>query len=590
MRLLLLPIALLGCSDVVPERDLPMADARPPLFGEDAGLVAPPEAGPEDPRMQLEPEQRAFFLRLHDDAPPPLELKLDRAGVEELFGPIADDIELLELDALPLLDAALERIRNACGGDWRRDDHNPRLDCSLTEEGREFAPGGPEQRLVRLLTMTPANADVEDTSVEFIQDIANLLNIGGGFPQVLAEALQIQRTDPLLSREALLEALREDYLGTHPEVVGGRYIPVSLRDVLEDLQPLTQRFGPSGAHPGLFAPGFDVFSEVFGPDFEMRIEAESNLRVLDGLYLRMGNDSLVRKEGAGPLDLRFIDRGAFEITGLNPDLTMDLRVGLFEHPSYVPACAGDDRCMQNGPNNPVGQGTVWTLDPWAVERLIGTAGRIEFADLRTFRCYDDCDFARISIGQNGTPAGWADFDVPFNLGPRDQFVWELIGEMLQQGLHGNGRVPEGQANLEFTLREVPVGLSAEEAEDIIRPFLQGQALDLANFLLGDFRRHSGHVDLYYARTTSGVPALWFIHPDDLDPEREYTWARPGFYADPQLTQKVSTTVLDGSEDQVREKWPVVRGTTTLYAQDAEGMVHTLNISVDDPREILIELK
>ncbi len=171
MRLLLLPIALLGCSDVVPERDLPMADARPPLFGEDAGLVAPPEAGPEDPRMQLEPEQRAFFLRLHDDAPPPLELKLDRAGVEELFGPIADDIELLELDALPLLDAALERIRNACGGDWRRDDHNPRLDCSLTEEGREFAPGGPEQRLVRLLTMTPANADVEDTSVEFIQDI-----------------------------------------------------------------------------------------------------------------------------------------------------------------------------------------------------------------------------------------------------------------------------------------------------------------------------------------------------------------------------------------------------------------------------------
>ena len=199
------------------------------------------------------------------------------------------------------------------------------------------------------------------------------------------------------------------------------------------------------------------------------------------------------------------------------------------------------------------------------------------------------------MGQDGNPAGWSVFDVLFNIGnpPKDQYLWELIGEVAQVALHqfGSTTVPEGQANVAFTLSGVPVGLTADQIRSAVRPVLQSQAPELSKNLLGDYAKNNGPVDFFYQRGADGSPYLFFVAASDPRPVTTYGYTKPGFFDDQNLAQKASTTADGGSGDTAHEKLKLTPGDRTVYLADEQGKAYRLRVTTpegNDP-EILVRV-
>lgn len=589
MRRYLLTLALAGCAE-----GGAVAGGEGPRGGE-ADAAAPAVDAAVAPDAAEGPAEAIYSLRLNDDPPAPLTLALDRDDVEALLGPVADQIVLLTLDTTPLLVDTLERVKSACGTDWRADHPDPRHDCEKTELGRTFRGSdgtwrtSAEYSLVRLLTMTPANAVVEGTSIEFLQLLADEFGIGGGFAQILAENLEIERTEEFLTTDEVVRSLRQNLLETHPAVGSRGRIAVTLRDALTDLRTLGERLGPQGAHPGVVDPAVPTRGVVLGPEFAMHLTVDSNIRLLEGIDLSAGKEYLatvvdtVGPTFDDPVELDFSDPERFFITGLAERPTLDLKFDIYEADVFVPACTGAP-CQANRPDSPVGAGTVWHLPPWRLEYIIAWAGVAKYDRLVHRSCYLSCAAAEVAVGQGDDPPGWAHFGVPLELGPKDQYVWELINEVAQVGLHRTpyARLDEGEGDVSFTVAGVDCGIDGAEAAEAVRPWLQRQSRLIGDSLLGDFRARSGAVDLYYRRGEQGAPALYFVAPEDLDPDAAYGWARPGFYGDSDLTEKVSTTTLDGHADTLREKLALPPGQAlTVYAEDDEGGVYRLEVAPGD---------
>jgi hypothetical protein len=361
-----------------------------------------------------------YELRIDDTSPPPLMLEMDEAEVAELFGDVADDILLLELDSTPLLVNALNEIKSACGTDWMNDKPDPVYDCDLTPLGQSFVgfdgtwQTSAEFSAIRILTMTPANAKVEGTSIEGTQELADLLNIGGGFSQILSDSMGISRTTEFLGTAALSEALRENVIGTHPNLDASGELPVTLHDALNKMAPLSDKFGPVGNHPGVLDPAAPPYGEMFADDFTMTAVAESNLKILDGADLSVSKEfvtvvqDLVGPTFDDPAEFDFEDPEKFGITGLNPNPTVDLRFNVVEHPTFVQSCSGDDGCVDNLPGNPVGQATVWLTNPWVLEYSVASAGILTYGDRVHQQCYPTqwlCT-AEVKVGQSPYPSGY----------------------------------------------------------------------------------------------------------------------------------------------------------------------------------------
>lgn len=568
---------------------------------------APSEFGPE----------QEFALRLNDDPIPPLGLSMNKAEAAELFGDTAKDILLVEVESATLLKNSLDEIKKACGTAWQQDDPDPNHDCSLTPLGQSFK--GPdntwqssaEYSLIRILTMTPANAEVTGTSIEGMQGLADGLGIGGGFGQILSEALGIARTEEFITTPELVVALQQNLLATHPNVGGdGTKLPVYLDDALNDLTTLSVKLGPSGPHPGVIAPGFETKSEVLTADFAMKVEAASNLRLLDGVDLSKGKDymsTVVDNTGptyGDPLEFDFNDPDKFSITGVAADPKVDMRFGIREADSFINSCAGDDACKQNLPENAdlvkaMWPGSAWAIDPWLLERIV-VAGGLEKYKSRIFdKCYEVlflCALgAHLYIGPD--PPGWTIFDVFLDLGnpPQNQFVWELINEVAQVALHTppGGDIPEGQADVAFTLREIPIGLSGPQIAESVRPYLQDQAPKIAQLLLGDYWKNNGAVDFYYRRGSNGVPYLFYVTQADLPPGAPYVYPKPGFFTCPEVQPdcKASSTTLDGAGDDTHEKFELPPGETVLYLQDDAGALFRARFIVPegDAKEITVRV-
>lgn len=595
MRPSLLPWLLLApaCDPgLLPEDD------DSPSDDVDTDAPEPPDETDSDDGLDLGPPVEVT-LRVPTADPPELRLDLDRAAVAELFGASAAEVVLLELDPIPLLTAALDQIKEACGTAWRRDVANPAYDCDLTALGRSFrGPDGtwrtsPELALIRILTMTPANADVDGTSIATLAGIADWLGLGGGFGQILSDSLKIARTEEFLDTRVVAEGLQATLLASHPALPTTGRIPVTLEDALTDLRTLGERLGPRGSHPGVIDPSVPTYGRVLGDDFAMRATVRSNLRVLDGLDLDVGKDYLgLVVDRTGPtyddeVEFDFTDPERFDIVGVVDGPVIDLRFGVRENPRFVPACtgvtAGAD-CRTNLPGAPVGARTVWTTPAWELEHVIGRAGLVKYGGLRSQRCYIGCGFVEVAIGQGQDPGGFARFDVLLSIGdpPGPQYAWELIDEVAQVRLHDGpaGRIAEGQANVAFTLQDVPVGLTASGITTAVRPVLQGQNTLVSDFLLGDFRKNSGPVDLYWRRTEDGQPTLFFVADADQG-DRPRRYARPGLFADPALTTKVSSTTLPGAADTVREKWRPPLGDSVVYAEDDSGRTFRLDVIAED---------
>jgi hypothetical protein len=563
--------------------------------GAETGNEAGDSGGDED----FGPET-ALTLRISDDAPPPLQLDMGREEVAELFGDVADEIDLLELDSTPLLINTLDAIKFACGDDWQLDQQDPNHDCSLTPLGQSFGGGNwetsAEFSMVRILTMTPANSVVNGTSLESVQGVTDFFDFfTGGFSEMLAESLEIAVTDEFLDTQNVVYSLRQNLLATHPEIAPDGKITITLADALADMATLSTRLGPVGDHPGVLVSDYPTHGEVFGPDFQMSVVAESNLRVLDGVDLSAtgpdggGKDFIsVIVDTTGPTfedeaEFDFNDPEKFSLTGLTPNPALDLRFAIHENDEFIPACTTNisEACINNAPMLPIGQDLVWTLEPWEFEYIVAWAGRQKYAGLHSVVTKAFIDL--VLVGQDGDPGGWAVFTPPEWLGvPPAQYVWEMINEVAQHDLHhldpeGPATFPEGGADVEFTLEDIPCGVTGAEAAEAVRPFLQEQASDIAGYLLGNYKENSGPVDFYYRRGDDGGAYLFWVAADDLLDNLPYGWGAPGFYADAGLSEKLSSTTISGVADQAHEKLKIEPGETIVYATDDEGGVYKLRI-------------
>ena len=596
---------LLGAAGCADNYSTPAGSAKDASVG--AGTadmhVAPPVADAGDGWTG----ESALVLRIDDEPPPPLPLDMSRAEVGELLGAVADDVVLLELDSGPLLRNTLDQVKAACGDGWRLDDPDPHADCDLTPLGRSFVGRGgagdwrssPEYALVRLLTMTPSNARVEGTSIEFLQAVSDLAGIGGGFAQILSDTLEIGRTEEFLTTEAVVASMQENVLATHPALGGRDFIPVTLRDALTDMRTLGERLGPRDGHPGVVARGFQTIGPVFGPDFRMQVIADSNIRVLEGIDLSAtpaaggtgGKDYVsVIADVTGPsfddpLEFDFSDPARFSVSGLVDNPTIDLRFTIPETDRFIDACTNDHgvgNCELNGPGTPEGGQSVWLLQPWNLEYIIAWAGLAKYGELVSEHCYVSCHIAEVAIGQNGTPPGWAHFGVALDLGPKDQYVWELINEVAQVGLHDSdfADFEEGQADVEFTVTHIEVGITGAEAAEAVRPWLGRQGSVIADFLLGDFRVDNGDVDFYWRRDAEGTPTLYFVGRQDRANGKPYAWQAPGFFADEAFTQRLSTP--EGEGDARRERWSPPLGESVVFVKDDRSQVFRLRLTLGNP--------
>lgn len=545
------------------------------------GPMTDAEFGPEE----------SYPLRLNETEPAPLVLSMDRTEVAELFGDQAGSIRLLSLDPSPLLANTLDALRNACGDAWQEDDPDPNHDCSLTELGQTFGGmGSPwqasaEYALVRLLTMTPANVDVSGTTSEQLANLVDALASVGEidpFSQVLGDALGLGRTDPMVSEASLVAALKEHFVGTHPAVGPTQELEVTLADALADLTTLADRYGPAGDHPGIIAG--EVGGEVFGPDFKMVVTADSNLRIVDGVDGSMGKgfvtvvDDLVGPTYDDELEFDFEDPQRFRLEGLVDDLRVDLRVRLEEHVGFVPSCVGDPPCQDDLPGNPVDDTSVWALQPWELEHVVTAAAKLDYDQRTWFAVYVN-GLAQVQIGQEGNPPGWVHYEVQGGLGdpPGDQYLWETVLEVAQVALHHTPWTDfaEGSASVAFTVRDVEVGLSGDEATEAVKPYLQEQAPVLSDLLLGNYREGNDPVDVFYRRGDDGQAYLWFAGAEELPANVEYPYERPGLFGDSDLTSKLSATEIAGVRDTTHEKLAIGPGETVVYFADDEGQTYRL---------------
>lgn len=559
------------------------------------GPMADAEFGPEE----------SYPLRLNETEPAPLVLSMDRTEVAELFGDQAGSIRLLSLDPSPLLANTLDALRNACGDAWEEDDPNPNHDCSLTELGQTFGgmsspwQASAEYALVRLLTMTPANVDVSGTTSEQLANLVDALASVGEidpFSQVLGDALGLERTDPMVSEASLVAALKEHFVGSHPEVGPMQELEVTLADALADLTTLADRYGPAGDHPGIIAG--EVGGEVFGPDFKMVVSADSNLRIVDGIDGSMGKGFVtVVDDRMGPtfddeLEFDFEDPQRFRLEGLTDDLRVDLRVRLEEHVGFVPSCVGDPPCQDNEPGDPVDDTSVWALPPWTLEHVVTAAAKLDYDQRTWFAIYVN-GLAQVQIGQEGNPPGWVHYEVQGGLGdpPGDQYLWETVLEVAQVALHHTQWTDfaEGSASVAFTVRDVEVGLTGDEATEAVKPYLQEQAPVLSDLLLGNYREGNDPVDVFYRRADDGQVYLWFAGADELPANVEYPYDRPGLFGDSELTNKLSTTEIAGVRDTTHEKLAIGTGETVVYFEDDEGQTYRLRAVMSDGDDSEIEV-
>jgi len=549
-------------------------------------------------------EEQGFELRLNEATPPPLPLEMDRDEVAELFGDTAKDVLLLEVESTDLLTNTLNTIKNACGTDWQNDSSDPNHDCSQTALGQSFqGPGGDwktsaEYSMIRILTMTPANVVVAGTSLSRLQGVADFLNIGGGFGQIMADSLGLARTQEFVSTANLVWSLQKNFLATHPAFNGQSKFEITLEDALTDMGTLADRYGPVGGHPGVISPDYPPFGVAFDDDFKMTAVAQTNLLLLDGIDLSDGKEfinTVVDNTGPtfdDPLEFDFTDPEKFSMTGIVDNLQIDLRFAMPEDDTFVETCL-ESPCKANLPGNPVGN-SVWTREPWTLEYVVAEAAMHQYENRQAHLEYL-LGTAEILIGQGGDPGGWVVYDILLNFGspPDDQYVWESIMEVAQVAQHESPdfSFAEGAADVAFTLQDVEVGLDGSEVEQSVRPYLQDQASELAGFLLGDYKKNNAPVEFYFRRADDGNTYLFFVTADDLQETATYAYDRPGFFSSAGMedAMKVSSTSIPGVGDDSHEKLAISTGETVVYAEDDTGTRYRIRVVADGPDDDAIDV-
>ncbi|PCC66604.1 hypothetical protein SAMN02745121_00666 [Nannocystis exedens] len=438
-------------------------------------------------------------------------------------------------------------------------------------------------------------------------------------------------TRPFIPVAVLRDALKVTLLASHPNIANSEgKLPVTLYDALMDMRPLSDKLGPVGDHPGLLVPDdadFTTYSDALTPEFKMVATADSNLRRVDGIDASEGAGEMFLSLADAPLAFDFNDPVKVVIEGIAANPTVDMRMAIAELDTKVPSCVdGNATCAPNLPDSPLGDTYVWSQPEWSLERIIAQAAYLAFKDLDyPFYCFAPglpC-LAGASVGM--VDPGWAEFDiqVPNLVSPAPQYLWEMLLDVAQDIIHDpagndafmrdmNGKIvgaeqntadnlEEGGARPVFALKGVPIGFTADEMIAQIRPTLQSQADKIADVILGNYWTSNGRLDFYYRRAADGgTPYLFFVGLNDKRPAADdptqladYTYTKPGFFADPELKDKVSSTTIDGVADTEHEKYRLPEGESTLYIQDDVGDTYELRFTVPagaDPVEIVVRVR
>ncbi|WP_437797185.1 acetyltransferase [Sorangium sp. So ce693] len=509
--------------------------------------------------------------------------------------PTLEGIWLLDLDISTLIENALLKV--------------------MYMPPAEIAALSPASRnLVGLLNMTPENADLSGTSLEGLLGVGNA--VGLSTSKILSDLTGAAGNERLIPVQITSQAVLENLVSTHPNTqhrrgptndehpdgvypVAPHSIPVTLYDVVTDFAGLAAQFGPTpldpddpdGAkHPGFIKAASGVKAAL--DDFTMTVRVDVNALPYKGVDATMADVASVNST-PGQIDtlFDFSQEDWLVLDNLARNLSIgELTLAIPESAMLLPGGTSREPA-------PRGNSPVWEQPLWEFEHILARAG-----ELRAAKIKDHCS----SYGPAGTSmsdfeavkvcideSGWTEISVDQSVvledpPPAPSYFWDILLDVAQARLHDGG-LAEGEADLEVTLRDVPVGVKTEDLVASIKKNLASDPAVLKDMALELNDNAAGDADfyLYQPSTESGVAGqrdyLYFVAPDDIRKDadgvrvRDYAYESPGFFSDPALEKKVSTTEeIDG--DALHEKVEVKAG-DTLYFVDDEG--HRYEIEVGD---------
>ena len=548
-----------------------------------AACVPPLDTPPEPDTTALSSgETRSVVLRHLALEVEGFEEVVDLARLQRLPPAVLDQIWLLDVPLEGLVRNSLDKL------------------ASLTVQQARQLPV-PAQNMRLLLRSTADNILLEGTALEEMVSLSAALAIPPG--RALSEILDVGLLDPVIPRDLATDVLVEQLIATHPATqsragpvneahpdglydVAPNSLPITMGDIVSSFGNLAERFGPIdtplGPHPGFISEADGV--AVTQDDFQMVVKVNANALPYRGLDLTNATDASVNSTGSQI-------EGLFDTS--DPDwLTIQ---GLVPEPSIstLTVLINEDAAFHTGglTREPLPQGasTAWDLAPWVFERLI-----IEMSARASARVSDHCVSYSLGTGVQAFEAcvdgtGWATFETFNGIGnpPAPAYLWDLVVELAQVRLHDGG-LPEGGADVAFSLSDVSLGVDAEAITAEARANVAANTTvlkELAQVLTENSR---GAADFFYVRGDEAGPEaeqgdwLYFVLEDDLpigddgQRTRAYTYAQPGFFADEALTTKVSAPTFAHGES-AHDKVPVSPG-DTLYLQDDEGAVFRLDVT------------
>lgn len=501
--------------------------------------------------------------------------KLPRATLEETW--------LLDLDMTPIVLGSLEQITN-------------------TPPDEAYASSQASQNLWKLLHMTPESTDFSGTS------LSGLLAIGGAVglsPSIiLADLMGVGPNEQLLSTSVVAQAFLDNVVGTHPNAkwrrgpinaahpdgrypVAPRSIPVSLADVVENFEGLPDRYGPAEpdpanpdapVHPGFVAAASPIAAAL--EDFQMTVKVNLNAlpyKGVDATAASLASVNSTASQIEGMFDFSADDW--LEIKGISSELSIgELTMNIHENPAFLaPGTSKEPK--------PTGSSPAWSAPPWEFEHLLASAGMRAAAEIvphcSSYGPEGSAESSFEAVGICIDSDGWTTISIDKSVvldgpAPVPSYFWDILMEVAQVRLHDGG-LAEGQGSVELTVRDIPTGVSSEELLASIRENIEADPAALTGVAEKLNDNTAGDADFYYYQPGplgAGGDYLYFVAPGDLrkdadgEPVRPYAYERPGFFADEELTQKVSTAEeIDG--DNAHEKVKITRG-MTLYIEDDDG--------------------
>jgi hypothetical protein len=510
------------------------------------------------------------------------EQTLTRKDVQDLPLAVKQRLWLLDLDlsngpnAPRLLDNALAAIRA--------------LDPAT------LSPAG--KNLQKLLNMTPDTADLKGTNLDQLIELAPLLGISPR--DVLAGLMGINVEDTFLSPQVISESILQGVIATHPNAqkrlgpvtqahpdglypVTPGFLPVTLEDAVTDFATLSDRFGPVNTggvtHPGFIAGATQA--KVLTDKFKMTVRANANALPYKGVDLTTADTASVNSV---PSQIRglfdFDDPSWLRIEGLVEGIPKidSLTFRVVENPQFIPGGRSP---------LPMGQGSssAWQLPPWQLERVLIGAGERAFTGQTAKLTYTQPGHSDPLVSAQ-VDHGWQQIFVQAGIGspPPPSYLWDILLEVAQVRLHDGG-LAEGDAGVEITLHDIPIGTDTESITRTIRENLQADPTALTDVATRIIDSSSGAADFYYFRPRASAPTtqqgdwLFFINEGDIardkqgKPVRAYDYKHPGFYGDVGLTKKVST--MDELEGDLDHEKVRVRETQELFVEGKGGQVFRL---------------